>query len=322
MDKSLCSHSDTSSGSCWILSLRRSEGADFLEFFRKASRDSLEYFDESTVQETMGGCQSMRNHSSRHVAVTIFAGAVLLSAPCFATHPLGTEDPGTVPPLDLQVEVTGEYHHTTGADNEIDLGIALTTGLLSNLDLALGAGYTILAAEEGSTEKGFGDLELAAKWNFIEEKESLPGLALKVGVTLPTGDDEKGLGSGGYDTSANLIAGKAVGPVNLHLNLGYTRIVKAAEGEKKNVYSASLAGAWDIVESWAFVGEVLYESPGADGEDPPVAVTAGLVWEIADNFSIDVGARAGLTETAPDWCILAGVNYTFGGPSTEEKHEN
>jgi hypothetical protein len=235
---------------------------------------------------------------------------------------LGTEDPGTVPRLNLQVEVTGEYHHTTGNGNESDLGISLTTGLLSNLDFALGAGYAILAPEEGSTDKGFGDLELAAKWYFVEEKESLPGLALKVGVTLPTGDDEKGLGSGGSDTSANLIAGKAVGPVNLYLNLGCTRIDEAAEGEKKYVSSASLAGAWDIAESWAFVGEVLYESPGADGEDPPVAVTAGLVWEIVDNCSIDVGARAALTDTAPDWCILAGVNFTFAGPSTEEKHEN
>lgn len=260
----------------------------------------------------------MRNHASRHVAVTIFAGAVLFSAPCFATHPLGTEDPGTVPPLNLQVEVTGEYHHTTGAGNETGLGISLTTGLLSNLDLALSAGYSILNPKEGSTEKGLGDLELAAKWNFLKEKGSLPGLALKAGVTLPTGDDEKGLWSGGYDTSASLIAGKAIGPVNLFLNLGYTRIDKAAEVEEKNVYSASLAGAWDIVESWALVGEVLCESPGAAGEDPPVAATAGLIWEIADNFSIDIGARAGLTDTAPDWSILAGVNYTSGGSSMEE----
>lgn len=263
----------------------------------------------------------MRNHASRHVAITIFTVALLVSAPCFATHPLGTEDPGTVAPLNLQVEVTGEYLHTTGDGNETDLGIGLTTGLLPNLDLALGAGFAVLDPEEGSSEKGFGDLELAAKWNFLEDKGNLPGLALKVGVILPTGDKEKDLGGGGFDTSGNLIAGKAVGPVNLYLNLGYTRIDKVAEGDKKNIYAASLAGEWDIKESLALVGEVLYESAGADGEDPPVAVTAGLIWEIADNFSIDIGARAGLTNTAPDWSILAGANYTFGGPSTEEKHE-
>jgi len=140
-------------------------------------------------------------------------------------------------------------------------------------------------------------------------------------VTLPTGDEEKGLGSGGYDASATLIAGKAFGPANVYLNLGYTRIDKVAEDGKKNIYSASLAGEWDIVKEWAIVGEVLYESPGAESEDAPVAVTAGLIWEIADNFSIDIGARVGLTDTAPDWGILAGISYTFGGPSAEEKHE-
>lgn len=263
----------------------------------------------------------MRNHALKLFAVSVFAGALLASVPCFAAHPLGTEDPGTVPPLNLQVEVTGEYYHTAGEGNEIDPGISLTTGILSNLDLTLGAGYGILDPEEGSVEKGFGDLKLAAKWNFLKEKGNLPGLALKLGMTLPTGDENKGLGNGGYDASGNLIAGKAVGPVNLYINLGYTRVDKVAEGRKKNICAASLAGEWDIAESLALVGEVLYGSTGADGEDPPVAVTAGLIWEIADTLSIDIGARAGLTDTAPDWSILAGVNFTFGGRSTEEKHE-
>lgn len=264
----------------------------------------------------------MRNPALKPFAFSFFAGALLVSAPCFATHPLGTEDPGTVAPLNLQVEVTGEYLHTTGDGNETDLGIGLTTGLLPNLDLAIGAGFASLDPEVGSSEKGFGDLELAVKWNFLEERGNLPGFALKVGVTLPTGDEEKDLGGGGYDASGNLIAGKAVGPVNLYLNLGYVRLDKIAEGDKKNVFSASLAGEWDIKESLTFVGEVLYERAGTDGEDPPVAVAAGLIWEITDDFSIDIGARAGLTDTAPDWSILAGVNFIFAGPSTEEKHEN
>lgn len=262
----------------------------------------------------------MRNRVSRIVAFTCFAGALFFSAPCFARHPLGTEDPGTVLPLYLEVEIAGEHYHTTGEGNETGLGITLTTGILSDLNIALAAGGVSLDPGDGSSEKGFGDLELASKWNFIDGEGNLPGLALKVAVTLPTGDEQRGLGSGGYDASAALIAGKAVGPVNLYLNLGYTRIDKVAEGDKKHVCAASLAGEWNIVASWAIVGEVLYESLGADGEDPPVSATAGVVWEIADNFSIDIGARAGLTDTAPDWSILAGASYTFGGPFTEEKH--
>lgn len=264
----------------------------------------------------------MGNHTLKPAVVSVFAGVLFLSAPCFAAHPMGTEDPGTVAPLNLLVEITEEYRHTKGDGSESDLGIGLTTGLLKKLDLAIGAGYAMLDPDSGSSEKGFGDLGFAAKWNFLEEQGSLPGLALKLGVTLPTGDHEKGFGSGGYDAFGNLIAGKALGPVSLYLNLVFTRIDLVADSGNRGIFSASLAGEWDVAGSLALVGEVLYESPGADGEDSPVAVTAGLIWEIADNLSVDIGARGGLTNTAPDWSILAGVNYTFGGPSTEEKHEN
>jgi len=256
----------------------------------------------------------------RNLGSAFALAALLVAGPAFAGHPLGTEDPGTVDPLALQLEVTGETHHFSDG-SETDLGLTLTTGIVPRLDLALNAGYVILAPDEGSSENGIGDLELALKWNFLEEKGSVPGLALKFGSTLPTGDEDTGLGSGGYDLFALLIAGKALGNVEIYLNLGYARIDKTAEGDKPDIFAASLAGKWEMIEALALVGEVMYETPGADGEDPPVAMTAGLVWEIADNFSVDIGGRVGLTDTAPDWSVLAGINYSFGGVAPEEKHE-
>jgi len=164
---------------------------------------------------------------------------------------------------------------------ETGIGLSLTTGVVPHIDIALGAGYVFLVPDEGASESG----------------------------------------SGGYDLSATLIAGKSLGNVNLFLNLGYTRIDKTAAGDKSGIFSASLAGEYGLFEVLALVGEIRYESSGAQGEEPPVAVTAGLIWVIADNFSIDIGARSGLTDTAPDWCALAGINYTFGGAVPEEKHE-
>lgn len=251
---------------------------------------------------------------------SVFLATVLIAGPALATHPLGTEDPGTADPKTLQLEVTGERKSFPDG-SETGLGVMFTTGIVSRLDIALGAGYGFLSPDEGSSESGAGDLEVALKWNFLEEKDGVPGLALKVGSTLPTGDEEMGFGRGGYDLSAALVAGKSFGNVGLFLNLGYTRIDQAAEGDKSGIVTASMAAQWEIIDALALVGEFLCESPGADGEDPPVAATAGLVWEIADNFLIDVGARVGLTDTAPDWSVLAGINYTFGGGATEENHE-
>ena len=246
--------------------------------------------------------------------------SLLIVCPAYAVHPLGTEDPGTADPLILQTEVTGETHRFSDG-SETDLGLALTTGIAPRLDISLNAGYVFLSPDEGAARNGIGDLEVKLKWNFLEEKASLPGLAVKFGTTLPVGDEKKGLGSGGYDLSAALIAGKTLGEVGIYLNLGYLRIDERAAGDKSAIFTASLAGKWEMIEALALVGEVIYESPGADGEGDPVTMTAGLVWEIADNFSVDFGGRAGLTDTAPDWSVLAGVNSTIGGVPPEEKRQ-
>ena len=257
----------------------------------------------------------------RILGSSVFLATVLIAGPALATHPLGTEDPGTAGPGTLQVEVTGESSHLPDG-SETDLGIQFTTGVVPHLDIALRAGEIVVSPDEGSSNSGLGDLEVALKWNVLEAAEGVPGLALKVGTTLPTGNEDKGLGSGGHELSGALIAARFLGNVGLFLNLGYTRIDRTAEGDNSVIVTASMAADWDMTETLALVGEVLFESPGADGEDPPVAATAGLVWEIADNFLLDLGARVGLTDSAPDWGVLAGINCTFGGVGPgEEKRE-
>jgi len=254
----------------------------------------------------------MNKRSAMLIGIT--ALILLGGRPALASHPLGTEDPGTVAPKSVGVEITGEYSSETEG-TETAFGVSVTTGLLGNVDVKVSAPYLLENPDQGDSENGIGDLELSLKWHFFAGADDKLNLAVKGDVSIPTGNDEKGLGSGDYDLSGTLIAAFALKPVDIFLNVGYGRLNSADPdaGEKKDIFSASAAAQWAITGPIAIVGEVTYESSGAEGDDPPVAATAGVIYAISESLSLDVGARIGLTDSAPDWSVLAGVNLAFGG---------
>ena len=246
------------------------------------------------------------------VLMGITAIILLGGRPAFAGHPLGTEDPGTVAPKSVGVEITGEYS-SEAEGTETAFGVSVTTGLFGNVDAKVSAPYLLENPNEGDDANGVGDLELALKWHFLKTADDTLNLAIKGAVTFPTGDDKKGLGSGDYDFSGKLVAAFAFKPVDIFLNVGYGRMNSADpdEGEKKDIFSASVAAQWAVTGPIAIVGEVTYESSGAEGDDPPVAATVGVIYAVSETLSLDVGARIGLTDSASDWSILAGVNLAF-----------
>lgn len=237
--------------------------------------------------------------------VAVAAGALLQCAevPSLA---MDTDDPGTIAPECVQVEIGLERSACAGG-SENSLGIAATTGILPNLDIGVALPWLILDPDGGSGASGLADLEAGLKWRFLDADGLRPALALTAGVTVPTGDEEKGLGGGAYDVSAALIAGFAIEPFGLYLNLGYTQIGGAdrGAGEREGVVSASAALDWAIAEPLALNAELLYESAGADGESAALAATAGAAYAISDAVCLDGGARLGLSETAPDWGLFA-----------------
>jgi opacity protein-like surface antigen len=237
--------------------------------------------------------------------------AVVLTAPARA---MDTDDPGTVAPKTVEVELSAEHASwPEGAEQAVSL--AATTGLLDNLDVGLSVPFLRLDPDEGDGQSGLGDMEAGLKWRFLEAEGNRPALALTLGVTIPVGDEEKGLGSGDSDISGALVAGFEFKQVNLHLNLGYTHVggARTDEGEKEGVVLASAAVEWSVTEPLAVNAEFLYESKGTEGEDHALAATAGLTYAFSEMVSLDLGARAGLSDTAPDWGLFTTLTMTFGG---------
>ena len=233
----------------------------------------------------------------------------------FAAHPLITDDTGTQGKGKFQLEVNGEYGHdrdegvTTRATQ---IATALTYGLSDPVDIVLGIPYQHIKIEdpEGVTKgDGISDTSLELKWRFYE-KDGL-SFALKPGITLPTGDNEKGLGAGRTTYYLFFIGTKEMKPWEFHLNLGYIRNENKND-EKKNLWHASLAATVEVVKDLKIVGNIgIEEDVERNLNTPDSFILGGVIYSLSENFDIDFGIKGGLSKPETDYSVLAGITWRF-----------
>lgn len=257
----------------------------------------------------------------RYVIKGFVVGAVLLMyAVAWGAHPLITDDAGTQGKVKFQLEVNGQYDSDKKTENAVSLestgsqvATTLSYGVTEDADLVLSLPYQwAKAKEDGVTvldEKGISDTTLEVKWRFFE-KDGL-SLALKPGVSLPTGNDEKGLGAGKAGYHLFFIGSQEVAPWAFHMNLGYVGNENKVDAEK-NIWHASLAATYEVIKDLKIVGNVGIErNPDKAADNDPAFLIGGFIYSPAESFDIDCGVKYGLTSSETDWSLLAGMAFRF-----------
>lgn len=250
---------------------------------------------------------------------TRFLGAAVLalvfSGTSFAAHPLITDDTGTQGKGKMQVEINYEFdHEDTGGvkENLHQLETVVSYGIVDSVDVVVGLPYQLLRTEEAGVklkEDGISDMSIELKWRFFE-REGL-SLAVKPGLTIPTGDDEKGLGAGKVGGSFFFIATQEFEPWTFHFNAGYGRNESTVD-EERDIWHVSLASEVTVCKWLKVVGNIGAErSPDKGASTPAAFLLGGFIFPVTDFMDLDIGVKGGLTEAESDYAILAGVAFRF-----------
>jgi len=237
------------------------------------------------------------------------------AATSFAAIPLITDDTGTQGKGTFQMEVLGEYGHDKEdrikSDAE-DVSATFTYGVLDPVDIVLSVPYSFWREKDGGSvedEDGIGDLALEAKWRFFE-KEGF-SFALKPGFTLPTGDEDKGLGAGRATGYLFLIASKEVSSWAFHLNLAYIRNENKND-EHEDLWHASLASSYEIFKPLKLVGDIgMEKNPDRCSDVDPAYILGGFIYSPLENLDIGLGIEGGLTDTETDLSVRGGITWRF-----------
>jgi hypothetical protein len=231
--------------------------------------------------------------------VALIACWLLIAAPLYAAHPLITEDTSTLGDGRWQLELYGEAGDARGGARMDRDDAVLGYGLAPDLDVQAGVPWI---RERAS---GMGDITLDLKWRFLERGAF--SLGLKPGVSLPTGDERKGLGAGRVGWGSLLIASYEPGPVALHAHAGYKRN-RNTIGERESLTHLSIAAAVRAAPGFKVVADVASNSnPDPAQTRPERYLIFGVIWSVTRDFDLDFGFKKGFGSAALDEALLLGL---------------
>jgi predicted porin len=247
--------------------------------------------------------------------ILVIGGALLLPMAAWASHPLITDDAGTQGKGKYQLEVNGEFDSdkedgikTTGGQ----AATALTYGVIDTVDIAVGLPYVWYSVNNGGpSASGISDATIDVKVRFFE-KDGL-SFAVKPGISFPTGDDEKGLGSGKTGYHVFLIGSKEAAPWTFHANIGYIRNETKADIEEKDLWHVSVAATYEVAKNVKAVADIGEEkNPDRTADNDPAYLVLGAIYGVNENLDLDAGVKFGLTKSETDVAFpMVGMAYRF-----------
>lgn len=241
----------------------------------------------------------MNSKQVRHLlACGIATALAICAAGAQAAHPLITEDTGTQGIGRQQLEVSREDSKlgATGQRDEVYAGV-LSHGVSDAADLQLGLPWF------RSSPDGLGDVSLDLKWRFFN-RDAL-SIALKPGITLPTGNEANGHGTGKTTWGSLLIVSYAPGAIELHAHAGYRRNDNKL-GERESLRQLAAAATYGVGDV-RFVGELTRETNPIPGGRTVRYSTVGMIWSPTRDLDLDVGYRQGNGGAPIDDALLLGV---------------
>jgi len=166
---------------------------------------------------------------------------------------------------------------------ETAIGPYLRYALFKNLAIQAQAPFRTIEPEVGDKESGIGDTTVGFDFLAYQDIFRYPWIMPHASVTLATGDEKKGLGTGETSYTVGAAIGTTVADV-LHFvaDARYT-ILKDVD----NVPSLGLALIWDLDRKFALVGEMeIYRDREAD--DYPITFLGGMHYKISRNLQFGV----------------------------------
>ncbi|MCX8027614.1 MAG: transporter, partial [Thermodesulfovibrionales bacterium] len=190
---------------------------------------------------------------------------LLVTNHVYAGHPLTTDDAGTMGKGRFDIEAHSKFIFDKRSDNGSEIktkagefSLVFPYGLIDDIDVALTIPYQWGRVKvDGITtydEKGLSDFTIETKWRFYKSDNGL-SLAIKPSITLPVGDDKKGLGVGKATYGLLFIATKEIQSCAFHLNLGYTYNDNKID-ERKDIWKVSAATEVEVMKGLKVVADI------------------------------------------------------------------
>jgi len=174
-----------------------------------------------------------------------------------------------------------------------------------------GIGQTNRGRRSETTESGIGDTVLSATYGALYDTRSQFGLDLTAKLKLPTGDEQRGLGTGSVDQTVQVELYKSIDRLTAFGTVGYTNFGDSDVVELKNAFHYEL-GALTRLNQGDSVGASLYgRQRVVEGGAPQRELTVFWNRRVARAQRLQAYFLVGLADGSPDVGIGASAMFSF-----------
>ena len=225
---------------------------------------------------------------------------------------LNTADASPVEPGHFELETgyawTRDRHawdgdgdvHRRGLARDQAAGLALTVGLLTNVDVNIGLDYLWLRDDDNvapTTGEGIGDLSFGGRYRFFTSEQYGIEAAWISGFTAPTGkkgnDDELGTSQEFWSWDNSLVLTKDWERWTINAEVGWSQPFGVKRGDDRGTLIANLAAGYQLLRWLQPEAELNYSRAFDHGEadESALDVTAGLVMPLNDCLRVNLGLQ-------------------------------
>jgi hypothetical protein len=231
----------------------------------------------------------------------------LVPVVAFAGPPFRTDDPEPVEYKHWEVYVASQGNSDDSGISRTAPHIEVNYGILPNVQIHLIAPLEYVKPEGQASQYGYGDTELGAKFRFIQETDSCPQVGTFPIFILPTGNEDKGLGTGETQVFIPLWLQKSWGPWKTYGGGGYW--INPGTGNQ-NYWFFGWEVQRDLSEYLTLGAEIFHETPSVVDGESSTGFNVGAIINFTDLHHLLLSA--GKNFSGPkDTFYYVGYQLTF-----------
>ena len=231
-----------------------------------------------------------------------------------AGPPFVTDDPEPVEYKHWEVYLSSQlYHDDYGWTGMAPLS-EINYGAAPNLQLHVMFSEDFTTGSSHASAIGFGDIELGAKYRFIQQTRFLPDVAFYPQVEFPTASRSRGLGGGYTQGFLPLWTEKDFGKWTTNIGAGYD--INPGT-DNRNWWLVGVMLQRRITDHFAVGAEVFHQTAQVNGGRSNTYVNPGLIWDLNDleHVLLSVGHTV---QGSSGWQAYLGIQFTFGPKEAKE----
>ncbi len=205
----------------------------------------------------------------------LLALPVVYQVPAWAGPPFITDDPEPVKYRHWEVYAATQYQNEKDGVQFTAPHVEVNYGAAPNLQLHAIIPLVYTRPRGGASAYGPGDVELGFKYRFLQESRRLPQAGIFPLLELPSGDSDRGLGSGHVQTFIPLWLQKSIGSFTTYGGAGYW--INPGAGNK-NYWLFGWEAQYDLSDALTLGGEIYHYTPDSvDGGDSTGFNIGGII---------------------------------------------